>query len=175
MTAPTETLNIGALVGEWALDLGQSSIRLKSRALWGLASVKGVFGQVEGSGTVSADGTVSGSVSVVAASIDTKNDRRDKHLRSPDFFDTDNYADITFRVEGTQLSDHGALVTGALTVRDRTRPLSCDVAASVHGPDEVWLDTEIEVNRADFGLTWNLMGGVSMHNSLTIHAVFIRH
>ena len=48
-------------------------------------------------------------------------------------------------------------MTGALTVRGRTRPLSFDAAASAQG-DEIWLDAEVHVNRADFGLTWNLLG-----------------
>jgi len=58
-------------------------------------------------------------------------------------------------------------------VRGRTRPVSFDAAASVHG-GEVWLDAEVHINRADFGLTWNLMGMTSMNNTLTIHAVFTR-
>jgi len=64
-------------------------------------------------------------------------------------------------------------VTGTLTVRGRTRPVSFAAAASVHG-GEVWLDAEVHINRADFGLTWNLMGMTSMNNTLTIHAVFTR-
>jgi polyisoprenoid-binding protein YceI len=65
-------------------------------------------------------------------------------------------------------------VTGALTVRGRTRPLSFDAAASVRGDGEVGLDAEVIINRADFGLTWNLMGTVSMNSTLTIHATFSR-
>ena len=65
-------------------------------------------------------------------------------------------------------------MTGALTVRGRTRPLSFAAAASVRGDGEVWLDAEVIINRADFGLTWNLMGTVSMKNTLTIHATFSR-
>jgi polyisoprenoid-binding protein YceI len=64
-------------------------------------------------------------------------------------------------------------VSGALTVRGRTRPLSFAAVASVQG-GEIWLDAKVGVNRADLGLTWNLMGLVSMNNTLTIHAVFIR-
>jgi polyisoprenoid-binding protein YceI len=45
-------------------------------------------------------------------------------------------------------------------------------AAPVPGDGEVWLDAEVHINRADFGLTWNLMGMASMNNTLTIHAVF---
>jgi polyisoprenoid-binding protein YceI len=176
MTAPAvqALLKDGALAGEWVLDPRKSSIRLKSRQLWGLAPVNGVFGEVSGNGTVSADGEVSGTITVAAASIDTKSTRRDTHLRSADFFDSANNPDITFTAEAIRPSDHGAAVTGALTVRGRTRPLAFDAAASVHGDGEVWLDAEIHINRAGFGLTWNLMGMASMNNTLTIHAAFIQ-
>jgi polyisoprenoid-binding protein YceI len=65
-------------------------------------------------------------------------------------------------------------VTGTLSVRDRARPLTFDGTAAVHGDGEVWLDAAVHINRADFGLTWNLMGLVSMGNTLTIHAVFTK-
>jgi len=164
----------GALAGEWVLDPRGSSIRLKSTSMWGLASVNGVFSEVSGNGTVSADGEVSGTVRVAAASIDTGNARRDAHLRSADFFDSGNHPDITFTVDGIRPSGQGAAVTGALTVRDRTRPLSFAAAASVQGDGEIWLDAEVHINRADFGLTWNQMGMASMNNTLIIHTVFAR-
>jgi polyisoprenoid-binding protein YceI len=87
MTAPpVQALLVdGALAGEWVLDPRRSSIRLKSRSMWGLAPVNGVFSEVSGNGTVSADGEVSGTVRVAAASIDTRNARRDAHLRSAGF------------------------------------------------------------------------------------------
>jgi polyisoprenoid-binding protein YceI len=176
MTAPAlqTLLTGGGLAGEWVLDPRRSSIRLKSRAIWGLAPVTGVFRQVSGNGTVSAAGEVSGAVTVAAASIDTKNARRDTHLRSADFFDTGNHPDLTVTVDGVRPSGAGVAVTGALTVRGRTRPLSFDAAAAAHGDGEVCLDAEVRINRADFGLTWNLLGMASMHNTLTIHAVFTR-
>src|SRR6266487_3040382 len=68
----------GTLAGEWVLDPGRSSIRLKTRAL-GLP-VKGVFGEIGGYGTVSADGEVSGTIAVAVASIDTGNSKRDTDL-----------------------------------------------------------------------------------------------
>jgi polyisoprenoid-binding protein YceI len=174
MTAPPlqALLKDGALAGKWVLDPRQSSIRLKSRSMAGLVRVNGVFREISGNGTVSPDGKVSGTVTVAAASIDTKNTQRDTHLRSADFFDSDNHPDIIFTVHDIRPSGQRAAVTGALTVRDRTRPLSFDAAASVRGDGEVWLDAEVHINRADFGLTWNLMGTVSMKNTLTIHAVF---
>jgi len=164
----------GTLAGQWVLDPRKSSIRLKSKSMWGLVPVNGVFREVRGDGTVSQDGKVSGMVTVGAASIETKNAKRDKHLRSADFFDTANNPDITFTADGIGPSDQGVTVTGALTVRDRTRPLSFDAAASLQGDDEIWLDAQTHINRADFGLDWNSMGMAAMNNTLTIHAVFTR-
>ena len=169
-------LTEGTLAGKWVLDPTRSRIQLKSRSMWGLDPVKGVFREVSGGGTVSPEGEVSGAVTVAAASIDTKKTKRDKHLRSADFFDVDNHPDIIFIADGARPSGQGQSVamTGMLTVRDRTRPLSFEAAASVHGDGEVWLDAEVHVNRADFGLTWNQLGMISMNNTLTIHAVFTR-
>jgi polyisoprenoid-binding protein YceI len=175
ITAPAQALLAdGALAGEWALDPGKSSIRLKNRSMWGLVRVNGVFREVSGNGSVYPDGRVSGTVTVVAASVDTRNTRRDTHLRSADFFDSASYPDITFTADGIRSAGQGIAVSGALTVRGRTRLLSFDAAASVQGDGEIWLEAEVRINRADFGLTWNVMGLVSMNNTLTIHAVFSR-
>ena len=151
----------GALAGEWVLDPHKSSIRLKSKSM-GLIPVNGVFREV------------SGTVTVAAASIDTKNAKRDTHLRSADFFDSDNHPDITFTADDIQASGQGAMVTGTLTVHGRTRPLAFDAVASVQGDGGIWLDAEVHVNRADFGLTWNQLGRVAVNNTIIIHAVFAR-
>ena len=116
VTAPVQALLAnGALAGAWALDPGRSSIRLKNRSVWGLVRVNGVFREVSGNGSVYPDGQVSGTLTVAAASIDTKNTRRDTHLRSADFFDSDNHPDITFTADGIRPSGQGVAVTGALT------------------------------------------------------------
>ena len=176
MAAPAlqELLKEAALAGEWILDSSRSTVSIKNRSLGGLAPVNGVFRQVAGEGAVSPTGEVSGAIAVAAASIDTKNTRRDRHLRSADFFDSDNYPDITFTLEGIRPSGRGLTVAGTLSVRDCARPLTFDGAAVVRGDGEVWLDAAVHVNRADYGLTWNLMGLVSMKNTITIHAVFTK-
>jgi polyisoprenoid-binding protein YceI len=174
-TAPAlqDLLKSGTLAGEWVLDPSTSSVRLKSKSM-GLISVNGVFREVSGSGTVAPDGKATGTLLVAAASVDTRNTKRDTHLRSADFFDSDNHPDITFTADDIRPSAQGVAVTGALTVRGRTRPLAFDAAASVAGDGEVWLDATVRVNRADFGITWNQLGMVSLTSTLTIHAVFTR-
>jgi polyisoprenoid-binding protein YceI len=163
----------GNLAGTWTLDTARSEVRLKSRSMWGLAPVKGVFREVTGNGTVSAVGEVTGTITVAARSVDTKNKKRDEHLRSAEFFDAANHPDITFTVDGIKPGNGGVRVTGDLTVRDQTRPVSFDATVS-SADGETWLDGEIQVNRADFGLTWNQMGMASMRNTITVHAVFTR-
>lgn len=167
-----ELLEDAALAGEWVLDPSRSTVSLESRSIAGLVRVHGVFRQVTGNGTVSPTGEVSGTLTVVAASVDTKNAKRDAHLRSADFFDSDNNPDITFTVAGIRPSGEGVTVTGTLSVRGRSRPLTFDGTAAVHGDGEVWLDAAVGVNRADFGLTWNRLGLVSNNSTITIHAVF---
>jgi len=175
MTVPVvqALLKDGTLAGKWALDPRASSIRLKSM-IYGMIPVKGVFREVSGNGTISADGQASGTLTIAAASIDTKNTRRDTHLRSADFFDIGNHPDITFTADRIRPSDQDVTVAGVLTVRGRTRPLSFPAAASVHGDGEIRLDAEVRINRTDFGLTWNWLGMVAATSTLTVHAVFIR-
>ena len=163
----------GTLTGSWILDPARSQVQLQSRHTWGLRPLHGVFRQVTGNGTVTAAGQVTGTLTVAAGSIDTKNKMRDKDLRSAKLFDIASHPDITFTVDGIQRADGGARVTGGLTVRGRTRPLSFDVKVSA-AADEVHLDAEVPINRADFGLTYRPLRMASVNNTITVHAVFTR-
>ena len=176
VTAPAlqALLDGKSLAGSWVLDGARSTFGLRSKSIWGMAPVKGAFSQVAGTGTVAADGGVTGTITVAAASIDTKNKKRDAHLRSADFFNSDKYPDIVFTVTGITLSGPGVTVSGQITVRDQTRPVSFGAGVSAADASEVGLDAEVPFNRSDFGLTWNQLGMSSMHSTLAIHAVFSR-
>jgi polyisoprenoid-binding protein YceI len=116
---------------------------------------------------------VTGTITVAARSVDTNHKKRDDHLRSADIFDVAKHPDITVTVDSIRPANEGVTVTGSLTVRGQTRPVV--LGAKVSSADgEVWLDGEVQVNRADFGLTWNQMGMASMHNTIAVHAVFTR-
>ncbi|HXP58279.1 MAG TPA: YceI family protein [Streptosporangiaceae bacterium] len=175
LTSPAveELLREGTLAGSWTLDPARSEVRLKTRHTWGLLPLTAVFSQVTGSGTVTAAGEASGVITVGAASLDTRNKRRDEHLRSAAFFDVANHPDLTYTVDSVRPAADGARVEGRLTVRDQTRPAPFDAAVATDG-NEVTLDGELQVNRGDFGLTWNFTGIASMHNTIVIHAVFTR-
>jgi polyisoprenoid-binding protein YceI len=170
----TELLETSALTGQWSLDPARSTVSLRNRAMWGLAPVNGTFGQISGHGTVSPDGDVTGALTIAAASIDTKNARRDRHLRSADFFDTENHADITFTVDGVRPARQAVTFLGTLTVRGRTKPMTFEGTAAARGDTEVWLDAVVHVNQIDFGLTWNWLGTVGRDNVVTVRAVFTR-
>ena len=163
----------GTLTGSWILDPARSEVRLETRHTWGLRPLHGVFRQITGDGTVTAAGQVTGTLTVAATSIDTNNKTRDKDLRSPKIFDVASHPDINYTVDGMQPAGEGARVTGSLTVRGRTRPLSFDAKVSV-AEGEVRLDAEVPVNRADFGLTYNPMRMASMDNTIAVQAVFTR-
>jgi polyisoprenoid-binding protein YceI len=168
-----ELLTAAALAGDWNLDPSRSSVSLSNKSIWGLVRVTGVFREIAGQGTVTPAGRVTGTMTVTSASVDTQNAKRDAHLRSADFFDSDHYPQITFAVDSILSSGLGVTVTGTLAVRGRGRPLAFDGTAVVRGDDgEVWIDAKVQLNRTDFGLTWNLLGLVSPTTTVSIHAVF---
>lgn len=173
LTTPTlrELLQDGKLTGSWTLDAARSEVRLETRHTWKLLPLHGIFREVTGNGTITAAGAASGVITVGAASIYTKNPTRDKHLRSADFFDVAKHPSFTYTADSVSLTDSGARITGRLTVRGRTLAVPFDArVAIVEG--EVWLDGQLQVNRADFGLTWNWLGIASMHNTISVHTVF---
>jgi polyisoprenoid-binding protein YceI len=117
---------------------------------------------------------VSGTLSVAASSIDTRHSRRDKDLRSERLFDVGRYPEITFAIGRITPGTDGVTAEGSLTVRDRTRPVAFPVQVSVVGEDEVVIDAEAQVNRTEFGLTYNPLRMASMDNTIIVHAVFTR-
>jgi polyisoprenoid-binding protein YceI len=164
----------GKLAGAWTLDGAKSSVGLRTKSVWGLVKVNGVFGQVTGAAVISAAGEATGTITVAAASIDTGVKKRDDHLRSADFFDVAKYPDITFSATSVTLSGENATVAGTLTVRDQTKPVTVSGAVSANGTDEISLDAELPVNRGQYGMSFNQLGMMSLDNIITIHAVFTK-
>jgi polyisoprenoid-binding protein YceI len=168
-------LSDGSLAGTWHLDGTQSTVGFKSKTLWGLVSVKGTFAQVSGEGVISPEGAVSGWIRVASASVDTKKKKRDAHLRSADFFNSDVHQDVTFTVDHLDLTSDGATAVGTLEVAGHKASLDVPVSVRLIADNTLELDAEIEIDRSEFGLTWNQMGMVSTKNTISIHAVFTRN
>ncbi len=167
-------LGNGSLAGHWTLDPTRSSATLRSKSVWGLVTVKGTFGQLEGSGVISPEGAVTGEVKLAADSLDTKVKKRDAHLRSADFFHSEKHPHITFTVDKIDPDGPGVTVSGALAVRDRSRQITFPATVELTGDGEIALDATVQVDRSEFGLTWNQLGMSSMKNTIGIHAFFTK-
>lgn len=95
------------------------------------------------------------------ASIDTENEKRDAHLRSPDFFDVESFPLLTFRSTAVEkVSDTEYSVTGDLTIRDVTREVTLPVSfsgdiADARGRVKAGFSTATKIDRREFGVTWN--------------------
>jgi polyisoprenoid-binding protein YceI len=167
-------LHDGSLAGEWTLDPARSSVSLQTRTFWGLVPVKGRFGDLSGSGTISPQGEVTGSLRVGAASIDTKNRMRDEHLRSRDLLDSARHPDIVFAADHVTVEGSHASIAGTLEIKGYRRPLT--VAGTVTTPDAnvIVVDAEVPINRVDYGLGWNRLGMAGTDNTLTVRATFRR-
>ncbi len=147
--------------GVYALDVAHSHVGLSVRHLM-VSKTKGRFADFSGTVTIGEDPLDSSvELEIQAASIDTKDETRDGHLRSPDFFDAEAFPTITYR--STKVTPAGAgrwTVDGELTVRDVTVPVPLEVTFE-GGAKDPWGGTRIgfaartELDREAFGLTWN--------------------
>ncbi|GLW48224.1 hypothetical protein Stsp02_38860 [Streptomyces sp. NBRC 14336] len=152
-------MTVAVETGLWQLDPTATTVALKHRTMWGLVTVKGTFTGVAGQGEVRPDGTAVGQVTLDAASLDTKNAKRDEHLRSAHFLDTANHPELTFAVRGAEAAADGTVrVDGQLTVRGVSRPVTVTARLAGAGADTVTLETEFTVDREEFGMTWNQLG-----------------
>jgi len=164
----------GAFNGSWTLVPGESSVRLKAKAMWGIVPVKGTFSELAGSAAVATDGGVTGRLEVKSASINTKMKKRDEHLPSDDFFACDRFSDIVFEIDQVTSTTSGLTVEGRLTVRERTIRLEFPAFVTDLGSGQMGIDTELQVDRAELGLSYRGKGATKMNNELIIHAVFAR-
>jgi polyisoprenoid-binding protein YceI len=171
----------GELAGgsSWRIDPAHSHVEFAVRHLM-ISTVKGAFGDVRGTVWVDESDarTVLVDITIQVASIDTRQEQRDAHLRSADFFDAARFPTITFRsrlVEGNHQDSEFRLV-GDLTIRDVTREVVLDVSSEGRltdpwGAERAGFSARGKIDRTDFGLTWNQMleaGGVVVGNEVKI-------
>jgi polyisoprenoid-binding protein YceI len=162
-TYPTRTLD-GLTVpapGTFAIDPTHTTVGFVARHLM-VSKVRGSFAQVAGEITIAGEplrSTVE--VRIPAASIDTGVADRDNHLRSPDFLDVERYPELTFtNVRVKELDGNQFKLVGDLAIRDVTREVVLDaefegVARSPWGHEVIGFTAGTEIDREDFGITWN--------------------
>lgn len=143
----------------YAIDASHSNVEFAVRHMM-ISTVKGRFGDVQGTVVIPEEGQPTVDVTIKTASIDTRSDQRDGHLRSADFFDVGKFPEMRFRSTKAARTSDGYTLTGELTIRDVTRPITLDVTEEGAGVDP-WGNQKIgfsatgKINRGDFGLTWN--------------------
>jgi polyisoprenoid-binding protein YceI len=165
----------GAAAGHYVLDPAGSSVGFSHKTIWGLVTVRGHFSGLSGEGDVGADGSVTGHIDVAASSVDTGHTKRDTHLRSADFFHADEHPSITFAAQSARPAGAGELaVDGEVTAAGRTRPLALTVRVADVTPDSATLSADAQIDRADFGMTWNQLGMMRGHATLSVTARFNR-
>ena len=173
MTSPNEAVaDLSAFAGSWNLDPSQTSIVFHTKAMWVL-NVRGVFKAIEGSGTVGADGSVSGSIVLDAASVDTKTKKRDDHLRTADFFEVTIHPTIIFSVTDAHPKGPGKVeLAGTLTIRGATRPVTLLADVTLTGGSAT-VSGELDIDRSEWGLTWAKLGA-GLKNHVVIDARFTK-
>lgn len=164
----------------WNVDPVHSEIGFSVKHMM-ISKAKGTFDKFEAE--VNADmedlTTADVKITIDVDSINTRNEDRDNHLRSDDFFDAENHPKITFTATDIKKkSDHQYDMTGDLTIRGTTKPVTFDVTYVGQSKDPMGGNTvagvsaAATINRKDFGLTWNAAvetGGVLVGEDVTIH------
>ncbi|MGH2443808.1 MAG: YceI family protein, partial [Chloroflexota bacterium] len=162
----------------WTFDPAHSAVNFSAKHMM-VTTVRGQFKEVNG--TIHEDATnPAGSwveVDIDAASVDTRNDQRDTHLRSADFLDVENFPRITFKSTGVDvLSADQFKVTGDLTVRGVTHPVTLETTlngrgATPYGTEVVGLTLKGSISRKEWDLNWNVAleaGGVLVSDKVNI-------
>ncbi len=144
-----------------------------------ITNVRGAFRNVKGTVVYDPDDVTQSSVetTIDAASIGTRDDQRDAHLRSADFFDVEHYPVLTFKSKSVRRTDGELTVTGDLTIRGVTREVVLEVeqpspeSKDPFGNVRVGVSARTKIKRSDFGLTWNAAletGGVLVGDDVKI-------
>jgi len=147
----------------WVIDPAHTTVEFAVKHMM-VTTVRGRFGQV--SGTIELDEEdltrSSAEVTIPVASIDTREEQRDAHLRSADFFDAENHPNMTFRTRSIERAGEDEYrVTGDLTIRGVTREVVLDArlegrAKKPTGEEVIGLTASTSIDREDYGLKWNV-------------------
>jgi polyisoprenoid-binding protein YceI len=172
------TTTLTDLAGTWAIDAAHTRIGFVARHAM-VTKVRGAFNEFEGTAVVdAADFTKSNAtVTIQAASIDTRNEQRDGHLRSNDFLGMEEYPEITFVSTGVIETGATSLeLTGDLTIKGVTNAVTVPfefegLATDPFGNLRAGFEGAVTINRKDYGITWNAAletGGVLVSDKIVL-------
>lgn len=161
MTAvSTDTRISGYVAGTWEIDPSHSEVAFSVRHMM-LSKVRGRFGTFTGTVTTGESPEQSSVVAdIELSSITTGSEQRDGHLRSPEFFDTDNHPVMTFRSTGVRAEGDHWVIAGELSIKGHTKPVELRTELLGIGPDafggiRAGFTATTAINRHDFDVSWN--------------------
>ncbi|MDJ0342069.1 YceI family protein [Streptomyces sp. H10-C2] len=177
-TAPVSA-DLSHLTGDYTIDPTHSEVGFSVRHAM-VTTVRGQFAEYEGSLHLDgADPHLSTAELVIkVASIDTNQAQRDDHLRTGDFFDAPAFPEITFRsISAERLGEDSYRLTGDLTIKGTTRPVTLDLAYNgaakdLYGNERVGFEGTAKIDRTDWGLNYNAAletGGVLIGEQVKLH------
>jgi polyisoprenoid-binding protein YceI len=157
--------------GAWQLDPARSSVAFHVRHFYGLMTVKGSFADYEGTLDLSATPAVE--LTIEGASLDTKQAKRDTHLRSKDFFDVKRHPQVRFVSDSVRIDGDTLRVRGHLQAAGRQIPLELD--ATVREIDgELEIEAVTEADHRELGMTWSPLGIMRAPSKLIVRGRLAR-
>jgi polyisoprenoid-binding protein YceI len=146
------------LQGPWHVDPSSGKLGFRVKTFWGLLTVNGTFDTYEGSLNIDGRGNASGELVVSVDSLDTKNAKRDEHLRSPDFFHNELHPTVRFVVDAFSTALGAQEITGDLYVGGKIARLHLPLELTSAGEGILRLKARGVVSREDVGMLWNKVG-----------------
>ncbi|MCZ9881740.1 YceI family protein [Arthrobacter sp. B2a2-09] len=162
--------------GTWILDQAHTEVGFAVRHA-GISKVRGQFAEADATLVVGHTlGTSSLEASVKTASFDSKNNDRDAHVKGPDFFNVELFPNMTFTATEVQGTPEKFSLSGDLTIKETTRPVTFGVefggvAIDPFGATRAGFSASAQISRKEFGITWNAAleaGGVLVGDKVTI-------
>ena len=162
---PDETI-----LGRWQLDPRRSTVEFRAWHFWGLGAVKGHFEDYHGRVDLSADPAIE--LTIEAASVQTGNAKRDQHLRSNDFFDTENHPQLRFVSDSVVQAGSTLKVRGRLFARDQSIPLELDAhIRQIDGGLEI--EAATTALHRELGMRWSPLGTIPPRSELLVKGCLV--
>jgi polyisoprenoid-binding protein YceI len=176
MTSTTAVQIPGYVVGTWDIDASHSTVGFSVRHMM-VSKVRGYFREFSGE-IVTAEDPAQSSVTATIdlGSIDTRQEQRDAHIRSADFFDVENHPQMTFRSTAVRTDGADWTVEGDLTIKGITKPVTLALELNGFGPDayggtRAGFSAKTEISRSEFGVDIQMPmdgGGVVVGDKVSV-------
>jgi polyisoprenoid-binding protein YceI len=176
MTSTTAVQIPGYVVGTWEIDASHSTVGFSVRHMM-VSKVRGYFREFSGEIVTAEDPTQSSVTATIdLSSIDTRQEQRDAHIRSADFFDVENHPTMSFRSTAVRTDGADWAIDGELTIKGRTKPVTLVLELNGFGPDafggtRAGFSAKTEISRAEFGVDIQMPmdgGGVVVGDKISV-------